>query len=351
MRLLSLDIAETRWRDLEDAADSTPGIDPWCSGPDWVEPVASAFAPDAEPIVLEEPGVGFALLARHQTSDDGEIIAGLEPLWGFASPILGHSPTRVAVALSEWLSGDSGWDRIILPGLPDDGQMIRALARPLSKLGHVGVAEGIQRQIVNLGDGHDAWLTRRSPAFRRNLRNARRRASTAGVQFVSIEGEADPDQLFERILAIERRSWKGRVDSGIASPEMEVFYRRLLARLHKRGRLRLTIAQMGISPSNNEPGSSMQTGRGAPTFSPLDRVDCGYILGGIRHGRYRGLQLSYTEATSRLSISHLLQSHELQRLATEDVQTYDMGMDMEYKRRWADRAETSVVLVIDRHRV
>ena len=45
----------------------------------------------------------------------------------------------------------------------------------------------------------------------------------------------------------------------------------------------------------------------------------------------------------------LLQAAELERLAAEGVRTYDLGMDLGYKRSWADRAVPTVALVLRRH--
>jgi CelD/BcsL family acetyltransferase involved in cellulose biosynthesis len=69
----------------------------------------------------------------------------------------------------------------------------------------------------------------------------------------------------------------------------------------------------------------------------------------VRGRRYRGLQLSYTEDARALSVGNLLQHHqllELDRLNLADI--YDLGMDFDYKRRWADRTETSLALIVDR---
>ena len=77
--------------------------------------------------------------------------------------------------------------------------------------------------------------------------------------------------------------------------------------------------------------------------------DAGYILGGVIAGRYRGFQISYTEAAEPHSIGNLLQLHELRRLAAEGVTIYDMGMDMDYKRRWADQEMTTHTVMVVRH--
>ncbi len=80
-----------------------------------------------------------------------------------------------------------------------------------------------------------------------------------------------------------------------------------------------------------------------------ETTDVGFILGGIRNRRYRGLQISFDADHAELSIGNLLQNQQLRRLADQDLaDTYDMGMDFPYKQRWADSIERSVTLVLHR---
>ncbi len=319
MQLLDLDLLVQQSDAVDRCIAATADIDPWCSAIDWIVPVHRAFAPTAEPLLLADDE-GFALLARYPSVDGSRLIAGIEPLWGFACPLLGPDPTGVARHLAEYLADDPGWDTLALPGLPAVRPTIMSIARELAMLGDVGLQEGITRQIVDLGGGVDAWLERRSPKFRRNLRNAQRRGRTAGLDFETIDDSPD---LFERIHAIERRSWKGEQGDGITSPEMSTFYRAMSHRLRAAGRSRCVVATMG-------------------------GADVGYILGGVRGTRYRGLQLSYAADAGSLSLGHLLQLHELRRMAADDIEIYDMGMDMAYKQRMADTTMTSVMLVVRR---
>ena len=80
-------------------------------------------------------------------------------------------------------------------------------------------------------------------------------------------------------------------------------------------------------------------------MASLDGRDVGYVLGGVRSGIYRGLQISFSAEHRDLSIGHLLQDHELHRMAAAGVRRYDLGMDLEYKRRWADTIEVSRTIV------
>ncbi len=319
MHELDIDELLRQTNAVQQAIEATPSIDPWCSSLDWVVPVHLAFAPETRPLLLEGDS-GYALLATYTTDEGSTLIAGLEPLWGFASPLLGADQTATARELARHLAADPEWSTLALPGTPAERPLVMSIAAELAILGDVGLSEGITRQVIDLSDGVTAWLQRRSPKFRRNLRNAQRRAREAGLDYEIIDDDAG---LFERILAIERTSWKGLQGDGITSPEMTAFYRAMIERLAGERRVRCVIA----------------TSRG---------TDVGYILGGVRGSRYRGLQLSYAEDAASLSLGHLLQLHEIHRSAAAGIDLYDMGMDMPYKQRMADSAVSSVVIVVRR---
>lgn len=325
MILLTRSEIEACWFDVEAALDETAEVDRWCSGPDWVLPVNAGFASKAETILLRsevEPG-GYALLARYQLEDGRVMVAGLEPLWGFASPLIGADIAALSAELCGYLAGLPDWDVLVLPGMPTPSgpdSFAADVVRGLAPLGDVKAGDGIARQVADLSAGFDAWLSRRSSRFRRNLRQAGRKAGEAELEIV--DGGNDP-LVFDRILAIEDSSWKGLADDGITTVEMSTTYRAMIDRLMANGRLRVRIATLA--------------GR-----------DVGYILGGVRAGRYRGLQISYAADVGSLSVGHLLQAEQLALLCDAGVLAYDLGMDLGYKRRWADRAEPSLTLVIER---
>ncbi len=298
---LSLAELDRHWSEFESALDRTPEVDHWCSGLDWVLPVHAGFGPGtgADPLVLAD-GTGWALLARYRSDEGRRVIAGLEPLWGFACPLVGPDVEGLADRVARELAAEA-WDQLILPGMPElvsDASFPMRVATALAQLGPVGMGAGIVRQVADLADGHDAWWARRSPRFRRNLGQAGRRAEAAGLVVEDVSAEPG---VFERIVAVERRSWKGRDDTGITSPEMLVTYRAMTARLQARGRLRVLVARLG-------------------------GADVGYIMGGVRAGIYRGLQLSYAREAADLSVGHLLQHQQLRTLcANGEATTYDLA--------------------------
>ena len=76
--------------------------------------------------------------------------------------------------------------------------------------------------------------------------------------------------------------------------------------------------------------------------------DVGYILGAVMGGEYRGLQFSYADELSRLGLGGLLQVHQVTELCAEGVARYDLGTEMDYKRRWAEEIMETEMLVLVR---
>jgi hypothetical protein len=321
----SVDALDDERRRLEDLADHTPGIDPWCSGPDWFLPAHEAFADTVFdtpviPRLWSETGTGAIILGQARVADGTTLVTGLEPLWGFASPLLGPDLVDLAELAAEHLATIDDWDVIVLGGLPLSPHLAGRLAQPLRRTGDVQATYGIVRQVADLGDGYERWFSARSARFRKSIRQGHRKAVGAGVRFVDVS--TDPN-AYQRCVAVETDSWKGHLEDGITSLGMHRFYEVMTDRLRREGRLRATVAV-------------------------LDDRDVGFIFGGVRNGRYRGLQLSFAESVRHLSISNLLQHHTIRLLIEEGVHTYDMGMDMDYKRRWADRSEPSMSMIVRR---
>jgi CelD/BcsL family acetyltransferase involved in cellulose biosynthesis len=82
-------------------------------------------------------------------------------------------------------------------------------------------------------------------------------------------------------------------------------------------------------------------------FARKDERDVGYIFGAVFEREYRGLQFSYDDDVSRLGIGSLLQYHQVAALCDERVERYDLGTEMDYKRRWAeDIMETEMLVLV-----
>jgi CelD/BcsL family acetyltransferase involved in cellulose biosynthesis len=104
---------------------------------------------------------------------------------------------------------------------------------------------------------------------------------------------------------------------------MQLFYARMLPRLCALGQQRTMFAR--------------HAGR-----------DVGYILGAVLDGEYRGLQFSYDDDLARLGLGGLLQYQQIAALCDEGVLRYDLGTEMDYKRRWAEATLETEMLVLVR---
>lgn len=306
---------------------STPDADPFCSSSYWILPAFDALFPGHDGWIRRAQDTeGFVTLARGFHPRIGNYFQPMEASWGLANPLIGPEPRALVDEFAREVTADEyDWDMLFLSGLFKDSRQFRAAIRAFQHDYTVGVGPSMGRNVASLEEGFEAWFERRSSKFRSNIRRARRRAREAGVEteyLDDVDLEAT-DEVFERILAIEEQSWKGRENSGIATGRMRDFYARMLPPLVRNDAFRAT-------------------------FLRLDDTDIAYCFGGVFEGRYRGLQLSYHDDYGEHSPGNLAQVVMIEGLCEEGISTYDMGQSMEYKERWSDRVETSKALIVRR---
>lgn len=304
-------------RAWDDAVDRTPDADEFCASSLWSFAAAASF-PEHEPPVVVGDGRSFAGMRRATAEDGTRLLLGLDPVWGFATPMVGH-PVQAARLLAARLQLDAH-DVAVVTGQRSDGIGLQCLVRVLGDRHRLLHGPTEIRLRADLSGGLDPWLARRSSRFRQQVRQLRRRADDAGVTVVDCSA-LPPDDALDRVLAVETRSWKGEAGTGLASESLAAFYRRMAWRLAAGDQLRLLFARHG-------------------------ERDIGYVLGGIRGRTYRGLQLSYDRRFADHGIGHLLQIHQLEALAGTGTDVYDLGMDMPYKRRWADHVEETFAVLV-----
>jgi hypothetical protein len=312
---------ESRAELFDRAVDSTPGIDPFCSRVAWIAPFQRAFGALREPCLFQE-GDSFVALARARWADGRSVLEALESMWGFACPLVGAGAMTLLaqlVSARAALGGEILW----LTGLPASRDWLDALFRSLSR-GFAGRLTGrTERCVAALDGGVDGFLGRRSRAFRRNLRAAQRRVGECGIRFGRILVE--PGQVpacYERVLAIERRSWKARTGNGADRGPMAEFYRAMWPWLAARRALHLVLA---IDADGN---------------------DVGYLHGGALERRFRGLQFSFDDDLRALGLGNVLQLELIEWLCERGFETYDLGARSAYKVRWAERRETTLGLLV-----
>ncbi|MBL9153426.1 MAG: GNAT family N-acetyltransferase [Verrucomicrobiales bacterium] len=240
-----------------------------------------------------------------------------EAAWLFACPAVGPEAEATVNCLEQAARLGDGSTAFAVGGLPEGSGLLDRL-RHWGRHRAQGYREfpGIDCLAIELGDGAEAWLARRSRKFRRSLFTAQRRCEEAGLTIESHRGGgdgSDPDRLFSRLMALQQRTakWAGGSDIFL-DRQYRAFYRDLFRDLHRTGSLRLLLAS-------------------------CEGEDAGFIFGGIFGGEYRGLQMSYDETCAHLGLGNWLQWQNLQRCEAEGVALYDLGMEAAYKLRWADR--------------
>ena len=310
--------------DFDREVTATPAIDRFCSSSAWILAAASALMPPRAPFSFYSANGYFAAM-RGVHAAGFPYIEPIELAWGLAAPLIGRDPAALASDVVAMLAGRRDWQLAILAGLTADGPQRRALERVLPPRWERRRGTPTVRHVASLEGGVDGFLSRRSRELRKSLRKSLRAASAAGVTFESVRttSAGDGAALYARIQEVEVASWKARDGVGISAGPMRTFYELMLPRLCLKGQQRTVFAQ-------------------------ADGRDVGYILGAVFENEYRGLQFSYDDGYAALGIGGLLQYHQIVELCGEGVARYDLGTEMDYKRRWAEEVMETEMLVVVR---
>jgi Acetyltransferase (GNAT) domain len=323
--LAGLDELDGRAAELDRKALTAPFIDRFCSSSSWILPAAEALMPPGRPLVAAGEAGFLVAVVRHR--GDVRALEPCEASWGLASPLIGESPVLLAEAAADLLiAREADWDLLVLSGLPLGSPLLDRLARRLARRYRVGLGPVTRRHIASLADGLDGFLSRRARRVRKTLRQGLRRAAAEGIHFESMRATdaATSDALFERIVDIERRSWKGLSGVGLVEEPLREFYRRVSRRLARGGQYRLLLGRRGDQ-------------------------DVAFVLGAVFGNTYRGLQFSYDQRLAHIGLGNLVQYHQLVELTADpDILSYDLGTGGEYKADWAEDGWDSVCLVAAR---
>jgi CelD/BcsL family acetyltransferase involved in cellulose biosynthesis len=308
--------------DFDREVARTPAIDRFCSSTAWVLAAAGALMPPRAPFSFRgQHGYFAAMRGVHPAGFP--YIEPVELAWGLASPLIGADAAALVEEIVPVLAARRDWQLAILSGLTVAGPQRRALDATLPARWERRRGQPTIRHVASLDGGLDGFLSRRTREFRKSLRKSARAAKAANATFEIVHAsEADAGALYDRIQRVEATSWKSIDGVGIAAGPMRSFYAAMLPRLCRLGQQRTIFARVG------------------------DR-DVGYILGAVMAGEYRGLQFSYDADVARLGIGSLLQLEQIQALVAEGVLRYDLGTEMDYKRRWAeDIMETEMLVLV-----
>src|SRR4051812_35088568 len=110
---------------VDDSAD----LDPFCSSSDWLAPAAATWSGGGT-VVAEDGGVAVAL-GRTPLRRGAELWCGLDPVWGFACPVVGRDTDAAAALVARCLAGDARWAVTLLTGLVAGSARERSLVAAL----------------------------------------------------------------------------------------------------------------------------------------------------------------------------------------------------------------------------
>ena len=289
-------------------------VDRFCSSSFWILPAARHLSPHTLPRIFRANG-SYVVLARSSSW-----LHPLEATWGLCCPLVGQDPDAAVELFLGALEREGEWSAALATGLAESSPLWKKLGRALARRYGVERGPSTRRYVAHLEDGLDGFLARRPAGLRRNLERAHRRAGRSGLTFEVRDRE---DASFERLLAVERRSWKGRNGVGIDREPMRSFYRDMNRRLLDRGQRRLMFAR-------------------------LEGEDVAYIFGGLFGDTFRGLQFSFDSRFSSLSLGNLCQLEEVRRLVESGVRRYDLGSEVRYKQKWGEEVVETASLIARR---
>lgn len=309
--------------DFDREVAQTPEIDRFCSSTAWILAASAALMPPRASFAFK--GTHGYLAAMRGVHPAGfPYIEPVELAWGLAAPLVGRDAAALVAEVVPLLAARRDWQLAILAGLTVAGPQRRALDATLPARWERRQGQPTIRHVASLDGGIDGFLSRRSRELRKSIRKSQRAAAAAGMSFQSVRAtEKEATALYDRIQAVEAHSWKSREGVGIHAGPMRAFYGAMLPRLCKLGQQRTIFARLG------------------------DR-DVGYILGAVMGGEYRGLQFSYDADLAHMGIGSLLQYQQVLELCDEGVGRYDLGTEMDYKRRWAEELMETDMLVLVR---
>ncbi len=306
------DFADSDWNRL---ALSTEQLDPCSCLTAWQLSFHDCFSPNRL-LLLRQEGESMIAFAEEAHWFDFPVLAPVESHWFFGNPLLGERPLALLVDTLGQLQIHRGfrYPGIFISGIWQQSPLLTNLQN-FQALRYEAVQFKSEIQcFASLAGGVDGYLSRRSRKWRQNLRQQQNRARRAGIEFERHQpvSSKQAQEIFGRMLTVERQSWKGIEQCGMAESPAHEFYLRMLQRLAMSGDARVIFARHGGD-------------------------DIGFVFGGIGGDFYRGQQFSFIDQWKKYSIGNLLQMQQIQWLCEQSVRRYDMGPLMPYKLNWAEQ--------------
>lgn len=293
--------------------------DPFCCTSTWQLSFHDAFSPKRR-LLVRTSSDSLVAFAEKVFSPGNIYLTPIESHWFFGSNVLGPNGLDLLVDTLVDIERfyTPRFPLIVLGAIAPRSTIFKSFkSRLAGRFDFHKHASGIQCA-ASLDGGLDGYLSRRSANHRKKLKKQFRLAKNREVTFERHSPPLGPDidEVYDRMLAVERASWKGLHHSGMTEQPSKRFYAVMLARLAASRSSRII-------------------------FAKHENKDIGFIFGGMAGKIYRGQQFSYDEDWRESSIGNLLQLEQVRWLCEEGAERYDMGPlsgdGMGYKRHWTEK--------------
>lgn len=256
-----------------------------------------------ESLIVEHENNWLVLSERRDN-----IFFPFEAAWMFGCPLIGDPVGAIELlerACSQYLGTGFGF---VISGVLKDSEFHRGLQQLGERARQFEEFNTTDCLTIDLSNGADGFLSRRSRSFRKGIRQMK---SVDSLEYVDASADA-PENVFPRIFDIQERSYKAKEGGDIFSEDRyRSFYLHLYESLYRQKQIRTMFAQ-------------------------IEGRDVAYIMGGVVNGIYRGFQMSYDNDFRQFALGNRLQLENICRVSGEGVAHYDLGMHSPYKERWAD---------------
>ena len=260
-----------------------------------------------EPFIFEEDGIWLVMAER-----SNNVYFPFEAAWMFGCPLIGDHVAAIELletACRQHLGSGFGF---VISGVLENSDCHRDLIQLGERSRRYEEFDTTDCLTIDLSEGPEAFLERRSRSFRKGIRQMK---DVESLEYQDASREA-PDDVLPRIIAIQSRSYKAEEGGDIFSDyRYQNFYRELYERLYRRDSIRTLFAR-------------------------IEGKDVAYIMGGVSGDIYRGFQMSYDNEFRKLALGNRLQLENIRRMSDGGITHYDLGMHSPYKDRWADNRES-----------
>jgi CelD/BcsL family acetyltransferase involved in cellulose biosynthesis len=239
----------------------------------------------------------------------------------------GETMTAIVSAL---VRIDEPWDVFRMANVLEGHPLVSSVegyARDPRAMRHVRAGYG--SYFLPLPGSFDEYLSGRSAKFRNHLKRCGTKLESRGdVRVVDCSAPADVPAAFDRLLAIERASWKHAHGTAISAvPRQARFYRDLCDGAAARGRLHLQVLT-------------------------IDGEGVAYNLGYLANGHYAYLKTSYDERCKPLGVATYLRARTIASLIEHGVTDVDFPAEpYEWERQWTDTVRWHRVVTLYRSTV